>query len=109
MHEVHRPPLVDADRHCQTQQFLTYETMARLDSQVQLELAVNLVDAFVVPFEAFDVAQIQETQPEAPVALVIRQPYQPIGNHIVFGIKLGLVSVAGLADAECLTDQLDRG
>ena len=60
MHEVHRPALVDCGRHCQGKRLLAYETMARFDAQVQLELAVNPVDALVVPFEALYVAQVQE-------------------------------------------------
>jgi hypothetical protein len=64
--------------------------MARLDPQVQLELAINLVDALLVPFEAFHVTQVQEAQTESPVAQVVRQPYQPVGNDIVFRIQLAL-------------------
>jgi len=110
MHKVHRPALVDGDRHGQRQRFLAYETMAWFDPQVQLKLAINPVDAFmVIPFETFYVTQIQDAQPEAPVALVVRQPYQPLGNDVVFCIQLNLVPVAGLADAECLAGQLDRG
>jgi len=50
----------------------------------------------MVPFETFYVTQIQDAQPEAPVALVVRQPYQPVGNDVVFCVQLGLVPVAGL-------------
>ena len=83
--------------------------MTRFDPQVQLEFAVDSVDALVVPFEASHVAQVQEAKAEAPVALVVRQPYQPVGNEVVFRIQLRFVSVAGLANAKCLARQLDRG
>jgi hypothetical protein len=83
--------------------------MARLDSQIQLELTVNPVNPFMVPFEVFDVAQVQEAQPEALVALVVRQPYQPVGNEVVFRVQLGFKPVARLADAKGLARQLDRG
>jgi hypothetical protein len=63
----------------------------------------------VVPFEAFNVTQIQEAQPEAAVALVVRQSHQPVGNEYVFRVQLGLVTVAGLAEAICLARQLDCG
>jgi hypothetical protein len=109
MHEVHRPALVDSDRHGQRQRFLAHETMAWLDPQVQLKLAINPVDTFMVPFKTFYVTQIQEAQPEVPIALVVRQPYQPVGNDVVFCVQLGLVPVARLTDAECLAGQLDRG
>src|SRR5438093_13708123 len=49
----------------------SHQALARLDPQIQFELAVNPVDAFVVPLEALHVAQIEETQTEAPVALVV--------------------------------------
>ena len=55
--------------------------MARLDPQVQLEVAVAPVDALMAPFEALDVAQVQKAQPRAPVALVVRQSYQPVGDE----------------------------
>ena len=109
VHEVHRPTLIDRGRHRQRQRLFTYQTMTRLDPQVHLELAVNPVHTLVVPFEALDVAQVQEAQPKAPVALVVRQPHQPVGNEDVFRVQLGLVAITGLADAECLTRQLDRG
>jgi len=83
--------------------------MARLDPHVQFELAINPVDAFVIPSEAFDVAQVQEAQTEAPVTLVVRQPYQPVRNELVFRVQLGFIAIAGLADIERLAGQLDRG
>ncbi len=109
VHEVHRPALVDRRRHGQWKRFLTHQSMARLDPQVQLELTVNPVDALVVPFVALHVAQVQEAQSKAPVALVVRQPYQPVGDDAVLCVQLGLVAVAGLADAKCLAGQSDRG
>jgi len=63
----------------------------------------------VVPFEVLDVAQVQKAQPEAPVALVVRQPHQPISDEAVFLVQLGLVPVAGLADAKRPTRQVNRG
>jgi len=74
--------------------------MAWFNPQVQLKLAINPVDAFMVPFETFYVTQIQEAQSKTPVALVVRQPYQPVGNDVVFCVQLDLVPVAGLADAD---------
>ena len=60
--------------------------MTRLDSQIQLELTINPARSFVVPFEVFEVAQVRKEQPIASVALFVRQPYQPIGNHAVFRV-----------------------
>ena len=50
--------------------FVPLQPFLGLDPQVQLQLAVDPVDAFVVPAIALHVAQIQKTQPKAPVALV---------------------------------------
>jgi hypothetical protein len=109
VHEVHRPALVDRGRHRQRQRLFARQAMARLNPQVQLKLTVNPVDALVVPFEALDVAQVQEAQAEAPVALVVRQPYQPVGDDAVLRVQLGLVAIAGLADVKCLACQANRG
>jgi len=48
--------------------------------------------------EATHVAQVQEAQPEAPVAVVVCQPEQPLGNLIVFDVAPSLVAITGLAD-----------
>jgi hypothetical protein len=53
--------------------------------------------------------QVHNAQPETPVALVVRQPHQPVGNDAVFRVQFGIVPVAGLADAKRLARQLDRG
>ena len=69
----------------------------------------RLPNPFVVPLEPFNVAQVQEAQPEAPVPLVVHKPYQPVGDDSVFRIQLGLVPVAGPADAKRPTRQVNRG
>src|SRR5580704_17724378 len=67
----------------------------------------EMEDAFrlphVIPGEAFDVAQAQEAQAKAPVALVVRQFHKPFSDHAVFRATLCLVAVAGLAYAKRLT------
>ena len=52
----------------------------------------------MVPAKAFDIAQVQVAQAKSPVAMVIRQADQPIGDERVLGIVFGFVTVAGLAD-----------
>lgn len=42
-------------------------------SVIELQLPVNPVDPLVVPLQAPDVAQIQEAQTKAPIAVVVRQ------------------------------------
>ena len=59
----------------------------------------------MVPFEAFHVAQIQKTKAKAPRPAIGRQADKPIGNLGILITKLALLSVAGLADAECSTRQ----
>ena len=79
--------------------------MAWLDPQVQFQLAIDPVDALVVPFKPLHVAQIQEAQAEAPVALVVGQAYQPVSHDSIFRVELGTIAIAGLANAKCLTSQ----
>jgi hypothetical protein len=109
IYKVHRPALVDRYWHSQWQRLLAYQSLARLDPQIQRELTVTPVNPFVVPFEVFDVAQVQKAQPEAPVALVFHKPRQPISNETVFGVQLGLVSVARPAYTKRPTGQVNRG
>jgi hypothetical protein len=66
VHEVHRPALVHGPRHCQRQRLFAHQAMARLDLHVQLKLAINPVDALVVPFEASHVTQVQEARTAPP-------------------------------------------
>ena len=47
----------------------TLSPFARFDAQVQLELAVEPVDALEVSLEPPDVAQVQVAQPKAPVEM----------------------------------------
>jgi len=63
-------------------------------------LSANGIDPLVVPAIALNVAQIQKTQTEAPVAFVCCQTFQPIGDLFVLVTQFGTVSVAGLADLE---------
>src|SRR5471030_420540 len=85
--------------------FFPHQPMARLDPQVQFQLAIDPVDALVIPFETLHVAQIQEAQAEAPVALVVSQAYQPVGYDSVFRVELGAIAIAGLTDAKRLAGQ----
>jgi len=80
MHEIHRPALVDGLRHRQRFRLLTNNPLSRLDPQIQLQLAVNAIDPLVIPSVALHVAQIQQAQPESPVALIVGQANQEIGD-----------------------------
>ena len=105
MHEVHRPGVVDLCRHGQRQRLFPHQPMAWLDPQVQFQFAIDPVDALVVPFKPLHVAQIQEAQAEAPVALLVGQAYQPVSHDSIFRVELGAIAIAGLANAKCLTGQ----
>ena len=61
----------------------------------------------MVTAKALHITQVQKTQTKAPVPVVMRQSDQPIGNLGVLIAELGLVAVAGLADAEHCTGQAD--
>ena len=107
MHEIHRPDFIDGMRHAQSLGLITYQPLARLDTQIEFQLPIDPVDALVIPFEALDVAKVQVAQTEAPIAVVVGQAQQPVGNELVVGVLLALVAKAGLADREHLTSQPD--
>lgn len=73
MHEVHRPYLVQVGWHGQWFGRLPNQPFARLDPQVQFELSIDPVRTLMVPAEASNIAQIQEAQTKAPVAVVVCQ------------------------------------
>jgi hypothetical protein len=80
MHEIHGPALIDGFRHGQGFRLLPNDPLSRLDPQVQFQLAVNAIYPFVIPSVALHVAQIQKAQPESPVALVVGQTDQVVGD-----------------------------
>ena len=63
----------------------------------------------MVPCKTLHVAQIQEAQAKAPVALAVGQANQPVSHDSVFRVELGAIAIAGLADAERLAGQSDCG
>lgn len=59
-HEVHGPHLVRGLWHSQFLRLVPLQTIARLDPEVQLQFAVNLVDTLVVPAMTLDISHILE-------------------------------------------------
>jgi hypothetical protein len=108
VHEIHRPHRIHRRRHDQRLRRLPYQPLARLDAQVQLQLPVNPVHALMVPAEALHVAQVQETQPEAPSYDDCQSAAQANGNLLILRIALPLIAVARLAHAKCLAWKPDR-
>lgn len=108
VHEVHRPYLIDGGGHHQWFGFLLLQTLLGLDPQVQFQFPVDAIHPLVIPGKALDVAQIQIAQPEAPVALVVCQSHQPVGDLFALGIALRLVPLAGFAYREEFARQVDR-
>ena len=51
---------------------------------------------------------MQETQPETPVAVVVGQANQPVGNLLVLGLARRFVAIAAFADAKRAAGELDR-
>src|SRR5690554_7771013 len=93
--------------HRQWVRLLSDDPFLRLDSQVQLQLAVYPVHPLVIPAVALDVAQEQEAQAESPVALIRGQPDQPVGNLGILIAQQPLITVAGFADAIGLAGEPD--
>lgn len=64
VHEVHGPDLIDRLRNDQWLRLLPHQTLARLDAQIEFQLAVDAVHPFVVPAKTLHVAQVQVAQAE---------------------------------------------
>lgn len=64
-------------------------------------------DPLAVPAKPFDIAQVQDAQAKAPVAVGRGQPDQPIGDPGVLLADVGLITEACLADREGLTRMPD--
>jgi hypothetical protein len=69
-------------RHAQRLALVTNQPLAGLDSQIELNLPVNLVDTLVVSFEAPDVARIKVAQLEGPVTAAVCQTQEPLGTAL---------------------------
>jgi hypothetical protein len=99
-HEVHRPDCVRGVRHGQRIRLVPLQPFAGLDPQVQLKLAGDPVNPFVVPDAPLNVAQIQEAQAE-PLGLPgVGQPDQQIGDLVVLAAPLRTVAVTTFAYPE---------
>ena len=96
--EVHRPDLINGLWHRQRLRLLSHQTLPGLDAQVQFQLTVDAVHPLVIPAKVLHIAQVEIAQTKAPVAVVVCQADQPVGDERVLGILFGLVAVAGLAD-----------
>lgn len=83
MHKVDRPHRVDRLRHRQRLWLHSVHTLLRLDPQVQPQLSVNSIHAFVSP-------------ERAPVPLVLRQTQQPLSDPDVLSAELRLIAISVL-------------
>ena len=100
MHKVHRPDLINGLGHRQDLRLIAHQSLSGFDAQVQLKFAIDAVNPFVVPSKIRHVAQVQVKQAKAPVAVVVREAYQQVGNLFILGVELGLVAVTGLTDGK---------
>jgi len=73
VHEVHRPRLIDPLRLCKRLRLFPDNAFLGLDAHVEFQFAVYSVHTLVVPSVSPDIAQMQKTQGETPVPLVVRQ------------------------------------
>jgi hypothetical protein len=99
-HEVHGLGHVGCIGHGQRIGFVALQPLARLDPQVQLQLAVDPIDAFVVPRMALHVTRMQKTKAKTPSLASVRQPDQKIGDLLVLGPQLRAITIAGFSDPE---------
>lgn len=70
-------------------------------------LKIDTVNPFVIPTRAFHVAQVQEAQAKAPVALPLRQSQQPLRYLIIFITEFRFVAITTFADKEGSTSRSD--
>lgn len=61
----------------------------------------------MIPTKAFDVAEVQKTQPKPPVSLGCRELQQPIGDKGIFIVQAPLVPVTGFTDRKRVTGLSD--
>ena len=69
VHKVHRPHLIWALWLFQGLGFVAIEPYAPLNPEIQGQLTVNTINALMIPWEAFDIAQVVKTRPKPPVSL----------------------------------------
>lgn len=100
VHEIHRPALVDACRYGRGLRLLPNDSVSRLDPQLQFKFAINAIHPIVVPSVDLHVVQVQKAQPESPVALIVGQTEQVVGDFDILCGLLCLVAVTGLAYAK---------
>ena len=89
-------------RHGEWFGLLPLDPLLGFDAQIQFQLPVDAIDALVVPAEVLDVAQVQEAEAKAPVAVVVGEAHQPVGDDLVFQRLAGLVAIAGFTDGKGL-------
>lgn len=104
VHEVHRPDLIlrctlppSGTGASRTSRFFD---LIRRSTPVR----DNVVHALVIPAEAFHIAKMQETQPEAPVALTFSHAHQALGDSLVLARLLRLIREIPLTASSSLRE-----
>lgn len=59
----------------------------------------------MIPTVALHIAQVQETESEAPALMGLREVKKPIRYHRVLAIEFRLVAITGLTDTKCHAGQ----
>ncbi len=108
MHEIHRPHLVQRLLHLPGLGFLTHHALLGLGPQVQFEAPIDAVDPLVIPSVALHVSEIQEPKPEQPIAIVLFEANQPVGDLGAIRLQLGLVAIVTLTGLARRTGHSDR-
>jgi hypothetical protein len=103
MHEIHRPTLVRCLGYRQRFWLSALYAALGFNAQIQFQFSINPVHPFVIPTKSFDVAEMQKAQPKSPVALIVGQSNQVIGNLIIDRQLLRLVAITSLANTKGVT------
>lgn len=99
-HEVHRPGHVRRIRHRQSIGLLALQPFARLDPQVQLQRAIDPIDAFVVPGDDPSGCEGARNTSQSPKSCGHRSARQKIGDLLILALQLRAVAKTGLVDPE---------
>ena len=86
--------MVGSIRNSQSIGLFTFQALTRLDPHIQLQLSIDAIYALMVPTEPTHVAQVQITQPKAPIAFCFCERQQPVRNQFVLIAQPRLIAIA---------------
>ena len=102
-HKVHAPTLVWCIWRSQFIGFGPFQKFLGFGPQAQLQLIVNFLNPFVLPYKPLDITQVKEAKPKTPRVTIAHQTHQPIRDFNALVMELSFLSVEGLTDLKAAT------